>query len=240
MAKCVCPPFAGTVRPAVGSEGRRAGRETDRSECEPRPRAPKFDRSRRPEWQATETLAKLQSRGGRPPSPRAVRRRRRGAASDAPARHGPREAVRASSRVADPRTGVAAGVTRGRNVRSRCRCSMCPAIHINSRSWLRSSSTGEPSDPPHRVVIFVFFLRSGACPGRSGAPTASLTEGASVPHPPLLWSPCRGPVSRAGIWQFFCSFLVTWYRGGGRRRGRGLLASSVSRLFDTWAQVTPA
>lgn len=29
---------------------------------------------------------------------------------------------------------------------------MCPAIHINSRSWLRSSSTREPSDPPLRVV----------------------------------------------------------------------------------------
>ena len=53
---------------------------------------------------------------------------------------------------ADPRTGVAPGVTRSRNVRSRCRCSMCPAIHINSRSWLRSSSTHEPSDPPLRVV----------------------------------------------------------------------------------------
>ncbi|MGH0170511.1 UNVERIFIED_CONTAM: hypothetical protein FKN15_059130 [Acipenser sinensis] len=30
---------------------------------------------------------------------------------------------------------------------------MCPAIHINSRSWLRSSSTHEPSDPPPRVVF---------------------------------------------------------------------------------------
>ena len=28
---------------------------------------------------------------------------------------------------------------------------MCPAIHISSRSWLRSSSTREPSDPPLRV-----------------------------------------------------------------------------------------
>jgi hypothetical protein len=40
-------------------------------------------------------------------------------------------------------------------VRSRCRCSMCPAIHITSRSWLRSSSTHEPSDPPLRVVFRV-------------------------------------------------------------------------------------
>jgi hypothetical protein len=45
------------------------------------------------------------------------------------------------------------GSTRDRNVRSRCRCSMCPAIHINSRSWLRSSSTHEPSDPPLRVIF---------------------------------------------------------------------------------------
>jgi hypothetical protein len=28
------------------------------------------------------------------------------------------------------------------------------AIHINSRSWLRSSSTHEPSDPPLRIVLF--------------------------------------------------------------------------------------
>lgn len=44
---------------------------------------------------------------------------------------------------------------------------MCPAIHINSRSWLRSSSTHEPSDPPHRVVkINVFLVTSrGPRPG---------------------------------------------------------------------------
>ena len=46
-------------------------------------------------------------------------------------------------------------------MRSRYRCSMCPAIHINSRSWLRSSSTREPSDPPLRVVsVFRFLCRS--------------------------------------------------------------------------------
>ena len=43
-------------------------------------------------------------------------------------------------------------------MRSRYRCSMCPAIHINSRSWLRSSSTREPSDPPLRVVYMFHFL----------------------------------------------------------------------------------
>ena len=58
----------------------------------------------------------------------------------------------------DPQTGVASGVTQSRNVRSRYRCSMCPAIHINSRSWLRSSSTHEPSDPPPRVVFFHKFV----------------------------------------------------------------------------------
>ena len=36
---------------------------------------------------------------------------------------------------------------------------MCSAIHINSRSWLRSSSTHEPSDPPLKVVIFFFVQR---------------------------------------------------------------------------------
>lgn len=65
----------------------------------------------------------------------------------------------------DPQTDVALGVTQSRNMRSRYRCSMCPAIHINSRSWLRSSSTHEPSDPPPRVVFLFslpFFLRSKA------------------------------------------------------------------------------
>ena len=31
----------------------------------------------------------------------------------------------------DPETDVVLGVTQDRNVRSRCQCSMCPAIHIN-------------------------------------------------------------------------------------------------------------
>ena len=48
-------------------------------------------------------------------------------------------------------------------MRSRCRCSMCSAIHINSRSWLRSSSTHEPSDPPHKVVkAFLYETYEGA------------------------------------------------------------------------------
>lgn len=52
------------------------------------------------------------------------------------------------------------GKARGRNVRSKSKCSVCPAIHTKSRSWLRSSSTREPSDPPLRVVSsFGFFNR---------------------------------------------------------------------------------
>ena len=33
------------------------------------------------------------------------------------------------------------------------------AIHINSRSWLRSSSTHEPSDPPLRIVYLSLYLK---------------------------------------------------------------------------------
>jgi hypothetical protein len=44
-------------------------------------------------------------------------------------------------------------------MRSRCRCSMSPAIHIKSRSWLRSSSTHEPSDPPLRVIFLFYRMR---------------------------------------------------------------------------------
>ncbi|GIX73927.1 hypothetical protein CDAR_446771 [Caerostris darwini] len=60
--------------------------------------------------------------------------------------------------LSDPQTGEAPGETRGRNVRSKNQCSMCPAIHTKSRSWLRSSSTREPSDPLLRVVFFLFIF----------------------------------------------------------------------------------
>jgi hypothetical protein len=36
---------------------------------------------------------------------------------------------------------------------------MSPAIHIKSRSWLRSSSTHEPSDPPLRVIFSFYRMR---------------------------------------------------------------------------------
>ena len=63
--------------------------------------------------------------------------------------------------LTDPETDVAPGMPGGRNMRSRYRCSMCPAIHINSRSWLRSSSTHEPSDPPLRVIFCYRHAGSG-------------------------------------------------------------------------------
>ncbi len=58
-------------------------------------------------------------------------------------------------------------------MRSRYRCSMCPAIHINSRSWLRSSSTHEPSDPPLRVV---FRSHERGCVTSSGQQTDERPE----------------------------------------------------------------
>lgn len=115
-------------------------------------------------------------KAGAPLSPRHARgvsQRTRGGPSIAlgrPARGGRR------GQIADPRTGVAPGVTRSRNVRSRGRCSMCPAIHITSRSWLRSSSTHEPSDPPPRVVSrieFRLFSREGSRE-RDGLATAGV------------------------------------------------------------------
>lgn len=89
----------------------------------------------------------------------------------------------------DPQTDVASGVTRGRHVRSRCRCSMCPAIHINSRSWLRSSSTPEPSDPPLRVVkkVRCQFGRSRRATRYAGRPPKKQRGGlACLPTPPRV------------------------------------------------------
>lgn len=55
----------------------------------------------------------------------------------------------------DPEADAVPGLTRDRNSRSEGRRSMCSAIHITSRTWLRPSSTREPSDPPLRVVLDV-------------------------------------------------------------------------------------
>ena len=57
------------------------------------------------------------------------------------------------------------------------------AIHINSRSWLRSSSTHEPSDPPLRIVYFYEFVslesvkREDALGGETGAETSTGVSG---------------------------------------------------------------
>lgn|GEM_PF-5482269 len=47
--------------------------------------------------------------------------------------------------------------SQSRNVRSKNRRSQYPAIHVTSRILLRSSSTHEPNDPPHRVIQSVYF-----------------------------------------------------------------------------------
>lgn len=94
----------------------------------------------------------------------------------------------------DPETGVAPGFTRYRNMRSRCRCSMCPAIHINSRSWLRSSSTHEPSDPPLRIVSHRRSSDSSfQLPGGRGSRRETLG-----PHPVFRENSKEGNKSRPG------------------------------------------
>lgn len=51
------------------------------------------------------------------------------------------------------------GFLRGRHVRSTCRRSVRPAIHVPSRGSPRSSSTGEPSDPPFGALHSEFDAR---------------------------------------------------------------------------------
>lgn len=67
-------------------------------------------------------------------------------------------------------------------MRSRYRCSMCPAIHINSRSWLRSSSTHEPSDPPLRVIICVSRQFFDSAPSRSASFEQRIANGHRPRH----------------------------------------------------------
>ena len=54
------------------------------------------------------------------------------------------------------------GFLRGRHVRSTCRRSVRPAIHVPSRGSPRSSSTGEPSDPPFGALHSEFDARERA------------------------------------------------------------------------------
>lgn len=115
---------------------------------------------------------------------------------------------------ADPQTGVAPGMTRSRNVRSRCRCSMCPAIHINSRSWLRSSSTHEPSDPPHRVV---YWFEAGILPP---------AQHRRSPAARYLY---RSSGSKGLSFEFTQPCERNCVNGGGRRTRRPLFKPSPSR-----------
>ena len=57
--------------------------------------------------------------------------------------------------------------TQSRNVRSKNVRSQCPAIHVTSRILLRSSSTHEPNDPPHRVIQSVFYFAYSLRPPRN-------------------------------------------------------------------------
>ena len=50
-------------------------------------------------------------------------------------------------------------ILRGRHVRSTFQRSVRPAIHVPSRGSLRSSSTGEPSDPPFGAMYSEFYQR---------------------------------------------------------------------------------
>ena len=58
----------------------------------------------------------------------------------------------------DPQIGAGLRQAQTCNLRSEFRCSMCPAIHTNSRILLRPSSTCEPSDPPLRIFFENSFL----------------------------------------------------------------------------------
>ena len=60
----------------------------------------------------------------------------------------------------DPQTGVEWRQASLCNLRSEYRCSMCPAIHTNSRILLRPSSTYEPSDPPLKFLFNFLFQRN--------------------------------------------------------------------------------
>ena len=85
-------------------------------------------------------------------------------------------------------------------MRSKNQCSMCPAIHTKSRSWLRSSSTREPSDPLLRVVIQVFLFRAirpafdKVLRSRTGFTFAERSSESDGPDGPSS----RGPALRSG------------------------------------------
>ena len=115
---------------------------------------------------------------------------------------------------ADPQTGVAKGRTFGRNMRSKCRCSMCPAIHINSRSWLRSSSTHEPSDPPPKVITLVSFFVLRYRPDRRGKSQVSTDRFSTIKWFTIcnkLKSRGRPPKRRTGCSLNLCQQVCHWW-----------------------------
>lgn len=56
----------------------------------------------------------------------------------------------------NPQTDVVSGVFRVCHVRSRYRCSNCPAIDITLCSWLRSSLTLQPSYVTIYLILHIF------------------------------------------------------------------------------------
>ena len=106
--------------PTLGSDGRDHSRQgRTRSDPSSLPQTAEHDRV------------------ARPPPPKKGRDRlhlRRRSADESTANAQGARLESGEERLSDPETGVVPGVTRDRNMRSRSRCSMCPAIHINSRS----------------------------------------------------------------------------------------------------------
>ena len=124
----------------------------------------------------------------------------------------------------------------GRNMRSRCRCSMSPAIHINSRSWLRSSSTHEPSDPPLRVISRPKPKGSDTLPGqrlRQATRVQRLPEGRpTFPVKVCDSSKKKGGLARAapGLWEPQRSLDLAQHAPPGHRVATGTGTLTESRL----------
>ena len=99
---------------------------------------------------------------------------------------------------------------------------MCPAIHINSRSWLRSSSTREPSDPPLRV--FASFGR--AHPGNVGWRARNFRQG-RVPDVfvQTVWRKVKETLGRGGC---------PWADGPHRK-----VEALTGRLFEPRSESSP-
>lgn len=70
---------------------------------------------------------------------------------------------------------------------------MCPAVHTSTRSWLRSSSIHEPSDPPFRIIIF--FLQY-VCSRLMLKPTRSFKLACRTGR---LYNPGPALASRTGV-----------------------------------------